>query len=174
MTAAISFREAIAQTQTLVDRLAQGNLAEGELASLVSQLVATKEGARGLFVGYLTHAHPVADEVHGDLLRGLGANRELVTELLVKNLAMATAQSLAHSQGGDPTAAADSQRVARRTSQLITHLSWPEIYAQCQDLALSTTGTGGSYGDFLSRWGYSAEQLQVIQAATTAIVPKAV
>jgi hypothetical protein len=163
MTQAMKFADAIELTQNFVIELGNQQLQPLQITDFVANLVATSEGARGFFVGYLTNAEPIVDYHHPAVLAGLDAHRELVSDLLVKNLAMSTAQTLHFQRQSQPEMAANSQLVARRSQELLVKLNWPELQGQCQKLEQSAAHGEGEYAEFLTRWGYDEEQKQAIQ-----------
>lgn len=162
----LTFEEAIAHTQTLLAALEQGNLDEASLESLVTQLVRSENGARGFFVTYLTDERPLADVPSPATLTALRSSPEIVGELLVKNLAMSSAMAIAHRRNQNEAMAQGSDRVQSRTHQLIQALQLPTITEKLQQLNESATTGQGTYQSFLERWGYDAEQRQVIQQVT--------
>lgn len=163
MTPEIRFADAIALTENFVTQLGHQQLPPSAITDFVAGLVATQEGARGFFVGYLTNTDPIVDHPHPAVLVGLNAQRQVVADLLVKNLAMSTAQELHFQRQAQPDMAANSQVVAKRSQQLIAQLAWPELSERCQKLAHSTETGTGEYAEFLTRWGYDAAQQQAIQ-----------
>jgi hypothetical protein len=171
MTTEIKFAAAIELTQEFVLQLGAGQLSPQQITSLVANLVATQEGARGFFVGYLTSSEPIVDKIHPSVLAGLAAHPSLVADLLVKNLAMSTAQSLHFQRQSQPEMTANSQTVAKRSQQLIEQLHWPELIDRCQKLEQSAKDGSGEYAEFLARWGYDQEQKQAIQRILGEIRP---
>ncbi len=163
MTQAMRFADAIELTQNFVTQLGSQQLKPLQISDFVGNLVATAEGARGFFVGYLTNEDSIVDSHHPAVLVGLAANRELVSDLLMKNLAMSTAQELHFQRQSQPAMAANSHLVAQRSQQLIAKLDWPELSELCQKLAQSAAHGDGEYAEFLTRWGYDQEQRQAIQ-----------
>lgn len=163
MTPEIRFADAIELTQNFVTQLSNKQLEPQQITDFVAKLVATSEGARGFFVGYLTNEDSVVDEHQPGVLAGLGAQRQLVSDLLVKNLAMSTAQELHFQRQHQPDMAANSHLVAQRSQQLMVKLNWPELLEQCQKLEQSAAHEQGEYAEFLTRWGYDREQRQAIQ-----------
>ena len=156
----LNFASAIAYTQEL---LAQSKISASEIA----QLVQTEEGARGFFVTYLTSDLAVSEEI----IAGLRSHPEVVSELLVKNLAMSTAQALFHRRRQDETMASSSGRVQERTAQLINLVDLDLVYEKLQQLIV-TIETGGNYQAFLERWNYDDEQKQLIKAAVNKLLGK--
>ena len=92
----ITFENAIALSQDLIIKLENEAINATQLQSLIKDLVATSNGARGFFVSYLTADSPVADQPSKAILEGLKSAPEIVSELLVKNIAMSTAMAITH------------------------------------------------------------------------------
>ncbi|WP_038020804.1 hypothetical protein [Synechocystis sp. PCC 7509] len=149
----LNFASAIAYTQEL---LAQSKIS----ASEISQLVKTEDGARGFFVTYLTSDFAMSEEI----IVGLRSHPKIVSELLVKNLAMSTAQQLFHRRRQDENMTFSSQRVQERTAQLIKLVDLDLVYEKLQQM-IASIDTGGDYQAFLERWNYDDEQKQAIKAA---------
>jgi hypothetical protein len=167
MTEAVTFEQAIALTQDLLEKLP--DLSEPDIQASITNLVGTENGARGFFVTYLTDDRPFADQPSSAVLQALQTSPEIVSELLVKNLAMSASMAIAHRRNGQEDMAQGSDRVQRRSENLVQGLQMPEIgkkAAQCR--ASATTGEG-EYQAFLERWGYDAEQRQKIADVMGAI-----
>lgn len=158
----VSFEEAIAHTQAIMKQMEQGALPEDDLAQTLTQLVKTENGARGFFVTYLTDERPIADQPSAAVLHALTTSPEIVSELLVKNLAMSSAMAIAHRRNDNEQMAQGSDRVRSRTMHLIQKLNLPQIAEKLQQLNESATTGQGAYQSFLERWGYDAEQRQII------------
>jgi hypothetical protein len=165
MTTGIKFAAAIELTQQFVLQLQDGVLTPEQVQSFVTDLVATQEGARGFFVGYLTHGLAVVDKVHPGIILGLAAHPAVVADLLVKNLAMSTAQNLHFLRENQADMAANSATVAKRSRQLIDALQMPEIKVITQQIIDAIQTGTGDYVEFLERWGYDAEQKGAIEQA---------
>ncbi|MEB3175903.1 MAG: hypothetical protein VKN60_12075 [Cyanobacteriota bacterium] len=161
----LTFEEALDQSQALLDALDADNLTPEALQTQVTRLVASENGARGFFVTYLTSDSAGADQPGPELLRSLASAPEIVGELLVKNLAMSSAMAIFHRRQGDDSAAQGSLRVKARTQYLIQALALPNLDAKIRQLQTSLQNGAGEYGDFLTRWGYDAEQKRAIGAA---------
>ncbi|MDJ1178275.1 hypothetical protein PJF56_05320 [Roseofilum sp. BLCC_M91] len=161
----VSFEQAIALTQTFLDLLEQGKLSEALIERTVSELVQTQNGARGFFVTYLTDRRSLSDRPTPGVIGGLQTSPEIVSELLVKNVAMSTAMAISHTRNQNPDMAASSQQVKDRSAYLINQLQLPEVKNKAQQLYESAQTGTGAYQGFLERWGYDAEQKQAIQAA---------
>jgi hypothetical protein len=161
----LTFEEALDHSQALLEALDGDNLTPEALQAQVTQLVVSKNGARGFFVTYLTRDSAGADRPSPELLCALASAPEIVGELLVKNLAMSSAMAVFHRRQGDESAAEGSLRVKGRTQHLIQALALPNTGDKIRQLQTSLRDGAGEYGDFLQRWGYDAEQKQAIQAA---------
>jgi hypothetical protein len=158
----VKFDAAISLTQTFLTQLQNNQLTSSQIQKFVSDLVETSNGARGFFVTYLTSPEPICDEPRPEIIASLGVHPEIAADLLVKNIAMSTAQQLYHHRRNDSEMAASSATVAARTIKIIQQLNLPQIQEMCRDL-VSTINTGtGSYGEFLKQWGYDEEQKQAI------------
>lgn len=166
MTTGITFAAAIDLTEQFVQELQDNQLPPEEITVFVENLVATTESARGFFVGFLTSDANIfgqVDQQMSAVAQGLKAHPEIIADLLVKNLAMSTAQQLHFQRTGDPDMANNSARVADRSRKLIEILKLPLIKEICQQLLQSIhTGTG-AYVEFLQRWGYDDDQKSAIQ-----------
>lgn len=161
----LSFEQAIAHSQELLLKIAQNNLSDQEITTAIANLVATENGARGFFVTFLTAQNfPLADQPSPALLTALESSPAIVGELLVKNLAMATATELLHQRRGDGEAAQGSQQVRQRTKNLINQLLLPGLTEKLAALEQSLDGEG-PYQAFLERWNYDQEQRQAIRQA---------
>jgi hypothetical protein len=165
MTTGIKFAAAIELTQQFVLQLQDGALTPEQVQSFVTDLVATQEGARGFFVGYLTNGLEIVDKVHPGITLGLAAHPAVVADLLVKNLAMSTAQNLHFLRENQADMAANSATVAKRSQQLIDALQMPEIQVITQQIIDAIRTGTGDYVEFLERWGYDAEQKGAIEQA---------
>jgi hypothetical protein len=158
----ITFEGAIAQTQALLDQVAQQDWGGSTLEEQITALVASPNGARGFFVTYLTDERPFSDRATPDVIRALQSSPMLVAELLTKNLAMSTAMALYHRRNHDEESAKGSDQVRDRVTQLIPQL---QLVALTERIAAfkETLKTGvGDYQSFLDRWGYDTEQRQAM------------
>lgn len=165
MTNGIRFAAAIELTQQFVLQLQDESLTPDQVQSFVADLVATQEGARGFFVGYLTNSLAVVDKVHPGIVLGLQAHPAVVADLLVKNLAMSTAQNLHFLRENQADMAANSATVAKRSHQLIDAVQMPEVRVIAQQIIDAVQTGAGEYGEFLERWGYDLEQKKAIEQA---------
>lgn len=169
----ITFEQAIALTQSLLSQMAAAELQPNEVESAIAQLVKSENGARGFFVTYLTSEQaPYSDDPAPEVVRALQSSPEIVAELLVKNLAMSAAMVVTHRRHQDEAMAQNSERVRSRTARLIQLVELPAVDERAQKLRESAATGEGSYKTFLQRWGYDAEQRQVIGQVLTQVLPK--
>lgn len=160
---AVSFAEAIALTQTLLDSLEQSTVTATALEATVRALVGSENGARGFFVTYLSDDRPLADLPAPALMAALRTSPAIVAPLLVKNLVMSTAMAITHRRNQDEAMARGSERVRSRTAQIIQQLQLPQVRIEAQQLAGAIETKTGAYQTFLERWGYDLQQQQAIQ-----------
>ncbi len=158
----ISFPDAIAFTQSLMEKITDGKLDEKEIQKQVTSLISSSNGARGFFVAYLTGDSALADNPSSGVIQALQNSSNLVSELLVKNVAMSAAMAVTHRRNQDETAALGSDRVNRRTINLIQQLDIDRLNQELVALKTSVTSETGDYQEFLKRWGYDEEQKKVI------------
>ncbi len=162
---AVSFTEAIALTQTLLDSLNRGDVTAPMLEATVRALVRSENGARGFFVTYLSDDRPLADAPEPAVLAALHTSPAIVAPLLVKNLAMSTAMGMTHRRNHNSLLAMGSDRVRSRTLQLIQQLELPQLQLEARQLLRAIETGAGGYQTFLERWGYDLEQRAAIQQA---------
>jgi hypothetical protein len=168
----ISFPEAIELTKNFVDRLEIENLTDREIEEIVGALVQSHNGARGFFVGYLTDDRACVDRPKISIIKALRAQGTVISDLLVKNLAMSAAMVITHQRNGDAKMQASSARVCRRSAKVIGELQLESIEGLLQELRETIANGTGTYQDFLKRWGYDTEQLAAIDRVTTAALVK--
>jgi hypothetical protein len=162
----ISFPDAIEMTKTLVDRLEAGTVTEADIEAVVTSLVQSHNGARGFFVGYLTNPSKIVDKPSEAIIRALKSAPDIVSDLLVKNLAMSAAMTIVHRRNNDLDLMESSAMVCQRSDRTIEKLESETIVELLEDLLQTIVEGKGSYQDFLERWGYDREQLQVIERVT--------
>lgn len=166
----IKFDRAIELTQGFLIALKKHELSSDEIRDFVGNLIQTSNGARGFFVTYLTSTDPICDEPNPEIIDALRSHPDLAADLLVKNIAMSTAQKIHHERNSDAEMMASSATVAARTSKIIHQLNLPQIQEMCSEL-LNTIKTGsGSYTDFLNRWGYDSDQKSAIARAILDVI----
>lgn len=169
----VTFEQAIALSQTLVDQIVQGTIADDLLESAVpvgigsriAQLVASENGARGFFVTYLSDERSIADPPSAAVIAALKMTPTTVAPLMVKNLAMSTAMAITHRRNQDEALAQGSDRVKVRSMYILQAIQSDETAAQIAALITSIDTQAGDYATFLKRWGYDSEQQQAIRQA---------
>ncbi len=159
----ITFEQSIALTQSFMAQMQDGQFSEADLEATLSALVASENGARGFFVTYLTNEGSLPDHPTDAVIHALQSSPEVVSELLVKNLAMSAAMAITHRRNQNEEMAQGSDRVQRRTIDLIQKIQLPEVATKAAKLRQSAATGSGDYQTFLERWSYDAEQRQVIQ-----------
>jgi predicted RNase H-related nuclease YkuK (DUF458 family) len=159
MNETITFAESLSCSQELLQAIESGELKQTALVSAISTLISTENGARGFFVTYLTDdVYGTADKIREEVIEALKTSPEIVSDLLVKNIAMSTAMELTHLRNKDQEQAMGSQRVQERTLNLIKQLGSEEIKSKLLQLETTLVNNGGVYQDFLERWQYDQEQ----------------
>ncbi len=162
---AVSFEQAIALTQSLLDGIEQETVSEEVLRQTVTDLVQSENGARGFFVTYLSDDRPLIDQSFPIVLPALKTSPDVIAPLMVKNLAMSTAMAITHRRNQNEDLAAGSDRVRSRSAHLIASLALPQLQEQAYQLADNISGGTGAFTSFLDRWGYDTEQRQAILSA---------
>lgn len=152
----ISFEDAITVTTNLLKIM--GELSEDEKEKIISALVLTENGARGFFVTYLTSENNIVDQESIGVINGLKKSPEIVSELLVKNVAMSTAMRITHLRNNNQEMANSSEKVTTRSMGLIKNLCLPEIEVKIEQIRKTIKDKNGIYQDFLNRWNYDDEQ----------------
>jgi len=167
----ITFENAIALTQKLIAQMETGELDSVQVEATVTQLVASKNGARGFFVAYFSEESPLADTPSEAILSALKTAPELVSELLVKNLAMSTAMAITHRRQHHESMAQGSDRMQRRSATFIQQLDNEYLREQLQKMRESAlTGKGEAEAVFFQRWGYDEQQRSAIAQALENVI----
>ena len=161
----ISFPQAIATTQSIMNQIEARELDEEQIETKIASLVNSKQGARGFFVAYLTGNISLADNPSVGVINALKSAPHLVGELLVKNLVMSTAMKLTHQRNNDAENARESEKVARRSANLIKQLQLDSIAKELSEFQKSLKTGEGKYQEFLDKWGYDAEQKEMMSKA---------
>jgi hypothetical protein len=163
----VTFEEAINFTQALMAQMEAEKLNDRDIQSAIAALVKSENGARGFFVTYLTSDRELADHPSTGIIRALQSSPNIVSELLVKNIAMSTAMAITHRRNQNEEMARESDRVCTRTVNLIQQLQLAIVSDKLKQLQESITTGAGVYQVFLQRWGYDEEQRQAIQNIVT-------
>ena len=159
----LSFEDALQLTQTLLDKMVEKQLNDSEIEEIITTLVSSKNGARGFFVVYLTSNLPLADNPSQGVINALKTSPDLVSELLVKNLAMSASMAITHRRNNDEEMAKQSDITCQRNSNLIQQVKLDLITEELQKLKQTIIDNDGIYQTFLEKWGYDDEQKKVIQ-----------
>jgi hypothetical protein len=159
----VTFEEAIALTQTLLDHMERQELPDAEIERVVAALITTEGGGRGFFLTYLTDERSLANQPSSAVTNALQSSPDIVSKLLVKNLAMSAAMAITHRRNQNEEMAEGSDRVRSRAMHLIELVQLPGVVQEAQLLHESAATGIGEYQKFLERWGYDAEQRQAIQ-----------
>lgn len=170
----VTFEEAIAITQSLIDKITREEISLPEFSEAVASLVKSQNGARGFFVSFLTSEETLADNPTPDIIQALASSPDTVAELLMKNLAMSAAMTVTHLRDDNQQMAIESQRVKSRTLRLIETIDMPELLEMAAQLRESALTWEGSYKIFLQRWQYDAEQREAICQAIDRMVPSVI
>lgn len=161
----LSFSQAIQATQSLMDKINLQKLDEADIEKEVSSIVSTKNGGRGFFVAYLTSNLSLPDKPSPGIIQGLKSSEKIVSDLLVKNLAMSSAMTVTHTRNNDVDNIQGSQRVYRRTSNIIQQININSVKEKLKKLEVTINNGNGDYNDFLERWGYDVQQQEAIKRA---------
>ena len=145
-----------------------GELSDEVLADRVGELVASRDGARGFFVVALAGEAPLMDRLPESLVARLCLAGEGVVDLTARNLAMSTAMALHHRRAGDVDQQMLSERVQRRSTELLRQLDTASVKRRLEGLLAATAGEGEDVA-FLDRWGYDEAQRAAIATAIEAV-----
>lgn len=166
----LDFEQAIQFTRFLLERIENGEIKGPALQAAVAGVAGTRDGARGFFVAYLTDPRPLADRPPAEILRGLRSAPAVIPELLAKNLVMSAAQALVHRQRDDRENAEGSERVCRRSAELIALLDMPAVWQALSELLQSLRSGEGTYQGFLERWHYTVRQKAHMREVVEAVL----
>jgi hypothetical protein len=172
MPDSVTFEEAIAITQSLLAQMEANELPQADVSDAIAKLVKTTNGARGFFVTYLTSEGTLADNPSPAVIQALQSSPDTVAELLVKNLAMSAAMAVTHRRNDNEEMAQGSDRVRSRTANLMEQVQLTQVRELSEQLRDSTVTGEGTYKTFLNRWGYDAEQRQVMREALEQTIPR--
>lgn len=163
----LSFSEAIAATQQWLQRVEGSELTKEQIFTDLKTLLGYANGVRGFFVAYLTGESILADQPPAVFIEGFRATSSSIKAILIKNLAMSTAMGITHSRNNNAAQQAGSQRVQRRSINLLQLLAEGENAAdfigERMALVQAIATKEGEYHAFLNRWQYDDEQRQAIR-----------
>ncbi|MDJ0661373.1 MAG: hypothetical protein QNJ42_18065 [Crocosphaera sp.] len=160
----LSFEDALQLTGTFLEAMVKKDLKDYEIEEIITTLVSSENGARGFFVIYLTSDLSLADNPSEGVINALKTSPEIVSELLVKNLAMSSAMAVTHRRNNDEEKAKSSEQVCQRTSKLIKQTNLELIKQKLEELEKTIINNGGNYQAFLEKWGYDQQQKQTIKS----------
>ena len=164
-----NFQQAMEITAQWLGLWERGELSDEVLADRVTELVASRDGARGFFVVSLAGDCPLMDRLPDPVLIQLRAAGEGVVDLSVRNLAMSTAMALHHERSGDPAQQGASERVQLRCTELLRCLEPEAVKLRLESLLAAAQGAPGDDQAFLERWGYDVDQKRAIAGAILAV-----
>ncbi|MFQ3680141.1 MAG: hypothetical protein SNJ60_06510 [Pseudanabaenaceae cyanobacterium] len=163
----MTFEEAIAQAGVW---LAQGVRGEAGWAEGLRATWETELGPRAFWVAFLTGDCPWGDDPPPALVDLVAAGPPVLGELLVKNLAMATAMALTHERQGNADGAAGSRQVQRRSQRFLQAWKPPAVVARLQQLHGAALGADNPDRAFLAKWGYDEAQRAAIAQVLAPLV----
>ncbi|ACB51799.1 unknown [Crocosphaera subtropica ATCC 51142] len=159
----LSFENALQLTETLLEAMVEKHLKDYEVEEMITTLVSSQNGARGFFVIYLTSHLSLSDHPSEEVINALKTSPDIVSELLVKNLAMSSAMAITHRRNNDEKKAQGSDQVFQRTSNLIQQMDLELIKQKLEQLKQTIVEDEGNYKRFLDKWGYDQEQKTIIK-----------
>ncbi len=163
-----TFKEAITFAMMWCDAWEKEELSDEVLADRVSELVETRDGARGFLAFSLSSDCPIMDRLPEAVILRLREAKEIVVDLTVRNLAMSSAMSIHHKRNKDYIQKAGSERVAIRCIEVLRLLEPILVKTRIEKLLEAIEGKGDDL-DFLKRWGYDNEQKSAIASNLNSI-----
>ena len=145
-----------------------GELSDEVIGDRISELVTSRDGARGFFVVSLAGDCPLMDRLPDPVVFALRQAGDGVVDLSARNLAMSTAMALHHERTADAVQQAGSERVQSRCTELLRVLEPEAVKGRLETLLEATEGRGEDVA-FLKRWGYDAGQTAAIAEAVLAV-----
>ena len=163
-----TFQQAMEITAQWLALWANGELSDEVIGDRISELVASRDGARGFFVVSLAGDCPLMDRLPDPVVFALRQAGDGVVDLSARNLAMSTAMALHHERNADAAQQAGSERVQSRCTELLRVLEPEAVKGRLETLLEATEGRGEDVA-FLKRWGYDAGQTAAIAEAVLAV-----
>ncbi len=169
----------MATTDQLLQQISTKSISDEKARTEIETLIATMAGARGFFVTLLTGETALAEDAPQFLLLALTEHKEIVGDLLTKNIVMATTMKIVHERNHDLEAAKGSLQVITRTQSLLRQLAQnvagPNLLKMQSALEDSLGESGNSpedndYRAFLLRWQYDDEQKRQALAFVKALI----
>ena len=163
-----TFQQAMEITAQWLALWENGELSDEVFGDRISELVASRDGARGFFVVSLAGDCPLMDRLPDPVVFALRQAGDGVVDLSARNLAMSTAMALHHERNADAAQQAGSERVQSRCTELLRVLEPEAVKGRLETLLEATEGRGEDVA-FLKRWGYDAGQTAAIAEAVLAV-----
>ena len=155
-----TFKQAIDITMLWCESWENEEISDEVISDRISELIKTKEGARGFFVVSLSIDCPLMDRISDPLIFQLRSSGKIIVDLAVKNLAMSSAMFVEHQKNNNPEQF-QSERIRTRCIDLLKQLDSNEVKKRLDVLFEATKGNGEDV-KFLNRWRYNNEQIQAI------------
>ncbi len=166
-----SFEEAMNFALLWCTAWEKGELSDEVLADRVAQLIETNDGARGFLVISLASDCPLMDRLPEPVIFKLWEGKELIVDLIVRNLAMSTAMSLHHNRTKNFSQENGSKRISARCLDLLTFLDPNFVKSRIEEMLKGIEGNGND-AIFLEKWNYDKEQKEAIKSRIMSIANK--
>ena len=158
----MTFEEALRKSEELLlffssSSSSSSSELDAELQKQLNELLSGLASSRAFFVTFLAGDNTLADDVPDFILESIKRS-SAHAELLSKNLVMSTAMRITHKRDGDELNAQGSERVARRTTQLIQRLHSSPLRSKLLEMKSSLQSRSGEFAEFIKRWNYDDEQ----------------
>ncbi len=155
----LNFPLALKAAAGLLDKLADAeNNSSAELRSEIDQFMGSEEACRGFFVVLLSDDRTIADNPPDALLEALTEGGEIPVSVLTRNLVMSTATQIVHLRNVDNDSAAGSERVVRRTKELIRRAGSEPLTKSLMAMRATLAGDSQEFAPFMARTNYDEEQ----------------
>ncbi len=155
-----TFKQAMDATMIWCKSWENDEISDEVIADRIGELIKTVDGARGFFVVSLSIDCPLMDRFPDALIFQLRNSREIVVDLVVKNLAMSSAMVITHREKNNPQEI-QSERIKIRCIELLKLLDSNKVKEHL-DLLLAATKGNGTYLKFLNRWDFNEQQINAI------------
>tara|TARA_Y100001968_G_C19324272_1_gene700877 strand:+ start:515 stop:1033 length:519 start_codon:yes stop_codon:yes gene_type:complete len=163
-----SFEQAMNAASLWCNAWEEGSLSEEVLADRITELVATKEGARGFFAISLSSDSPLMDRLPEPVVVQLRKAGKIIVDLTTKNLAMSSAMAIHHERNQDRASFSGSERITRRCTELLRLLDPNLVKIHLESLLAAINGEGDDV-NFVERWQYDKEQKIAIEESINAV-----
>jgi hypothetical protein len=174
VTAELTFDVAIAKSNQLIEQVGSGEISAEDALPQLLTITQSMNGARGFFVALLTGDSKLSEDPPAPFYQAFKQNREIVYDLLAKNVVMSSATAYTHLMNQDPVSAEKSMSVARKTLTIMGNLNdslMDDTMALMSEALEKQISEGDNTGDselpqyvpFLRRWRYSKEQLDHVR-----------